>query len=457
MPEPAIRVEDLGKAYRRAATLRESFAARWAARGGEQGAGGELRWALRGVGFDVMPGEGVGVLGHNGAGKSTLLKILARVTRPTTGRFQTRGRIAAILELHAGLDPEWTGRQNVFAKAATVGAHRSAIRSRFDEIVAFAELEDAIALPVKRYSTGMRTRLAVATVLHLDSDVLILDEALAGADHHFQQKCRRRLMEIRGAGTALLLVSHNAGTLAASCPRGITLENGMVVVDGSMEEAMNALHLRRPDPPTPVEGAVDPYSLRAPRPTLAGAADQGSGALVIRGIRVCAPDGRTVAAVAESSTVGVEVTYDVREPGIGVVAALIFRSAAGSGAFTVVDADLASQGVPRPAGRYRSVAWLPPGLLAPGRLMVGASLRGSQPGAEPSGCVVDPADGARLEVLEELAPAAAAGAQPEPFPAIVRLSVPWTTAFEPFEPGIAGDVLSLEATRAAAAGPPGAP
>ncbi len=261
MPEPAIRAEELGKLYRSAAAPRESFAARWIARAGKEPQR-VARWALRGVAFEVMPGESVAIMGHNGAGKSTLLKILARVTRPSTGRFWTQGRLAAILELHAGLHPDWTGRQNVFAKAATVGAQRSEVRRRFDEIVAFAELEEAIGIPVKRYSTGMRTRLAVSTVLHLDADLLILDEALAGGDQQFHQKCRNRLMEIRDGGTAVLLVSHHADTMAACCERGITLDGGEVVVDGTLQEALDAYHLRRPAPlpaPASAPAAREPF------------------------------------------------------------------------------------------------------------------------------------------------------------------------------------------------------
>jgi lipopolysaccharide transport system ATP-binding protein len=431
LPEPAIRAEELGKLYRYAAAPRESFAARWTSRGRKEGRR-DVRWALRGVGFEVMPGEGLAIMGHNGAGKSTLLKILARVTRPSTGRFSTQGRLAAILELHAGLHPDWTGRQNVFAKAAIVGAQRSSVRSRFDEIVAFAELEEAIGIPVKRYSTGMRTRLAVSTVLHLDADLLILDEALAGGDRQFQEKCRGRLLEIRAGGTALLLVSHHADTMAGCCERGITLDGGEVVVDGPLHEALDAYHIRRP---AVLAAPVTAHVTTTIRPVFRPPPRADDGAVTIGGVRVCAPDGRTVAAAGAATPLGVEVTYEVRGPAVEVAAALSFRDAAGSCAFSVVDAPPGSRGVVRPAGRYRSVAWLPSGFLAPGLLVVEPSLWSSTMGAEPRAHTLGPGGEVSFEVLEGLTPGADAAWAGWPLPGPVRPTVPWTTDFEPLEAG----------------------
>jgi lipopolysaccharide transport system ATP-binding protein len=430
--EPAIQVEDLGKVYPVPAP-EGGWIGRLAARPRP-----EPRWALRGVGFTVMPGESLGILGHNGAGKSTLLKILARVTRPTTGRFQLRGRLAALLELQAGFNPEWTGRENVYGKGATMRAGRAEIRRRFDEIVAFAELEDSIDLPIRSYSSGMRTRLALSTVLHLESDILIVDEALAGGDHHFQQRCRRRLTEIRDRGTALLLVSHRASTVAACCQRAITLDGGVVVAEGTVEEALNAYHLRRPDPASARGrrglGATEPLTAHRPAPRADGTAP-----VRIGGLRVCGEDGRTAAVTGVGSTVGVEITYDVPAGGAEVVAALWFQDDTGSCTFFVAEDGAEWRGRTRPAGTYRSTAWLPPHLLAPGRLRVGARLwaRPGEAGPE-SGSVAElhPSDGVGFEVLEGLA---SAGGFPEPLSGVVRPSVPWTTRFQSAETSAASE------------------
>ncbi|HEY0153582.1 MAG TPA: ABC transporter ATP-binding protein [Longimicrobium sp.] len=433
MSEPSIQVEDLGKVYPVPATP-----GGWIARLAGTQPCPEPRWALRGVGFTVMPGESLGILGHNGAGKSTLLKILARVTRPTTGRFQLRGRLAALLELQAGFNPEWTGRENVYGKGATMRAGRAEIRRRFDEIVAFAELEDSIDLPIRSYSSGMRTRLALSTVLHLESDILIVDEALAGGDHHFQLRCRRRLADIRDRGTALLLVSHRASTVAACCQRAITLDGGVVVAEGTVEEALNAYHLRRPDPSS-ARGrgrrglaATEPLTPHRTAPRA-----DGSAAVRIGGLRVCGEDGRTAAVAGVGSTVGIEITYDVPVGGAEVVAALWFQDDTGSCTFFVAEDGAEWRGRTRPAGTYRSTAWLPPHLLAPGRLRVGVRLwaRPAGAGAE-SGSVAElhPAEGVGFEVLEGLA---SAGGFPEPLSGVVRPSVPWTTRFQPPETGAA--------------------
>jgi lipopolysaccharide transport system ATP-binding protein len=426
--EPAIHAEDLGKVY-----PARGGSPGWIARLRGRRERPEPRWALRGVGFTVRAGESLGIVGHNGAGKSTLLKILSRVTRPTTGRFQLRGRLAALLELQAGFNPEWTGRENVYAKAATMRAGRAEIRRRFDEIVAFAELEDSIGLPIRGYSSGMRTRLALATVLHLESDVLIVDEALAGGDHHFQQHCRHRLAEIREGGTALLLVSHRASTVAACCQRAITLDGGVVVAEGSVEEALNAYHLRRPGPASaPSRGRRGLGSPEPLTPHRVAPGGNGSAPVCIGGLRVCGEDGRTAAVAGVGSTVGVEITYDVPAGGTEVVAALWFQDDTGTCAFFVAEDGGEWPGPARPAGTYRSTAWLPPHLLAPGRLRVGARLWARMTGAEPeSGSAVElhPADGVGFEVLE----GPASSGFPAPLPGVVRPAVPWTTRFQPFE------------------------
>ncbi len=198
-------------------------------------------WALREVSFDIRQGEIVGVIGHNGAGKSTLLRILSRITHPTTGEFSFRGRIGSLLEVGTGFHPELTGGENIYLSGAILGMSRDEIRARFDEIVAFAEIEPFVDTPVKRFSTGMYMRLAFAVAAHLDTDILLVDEVLAVGDARFQQRCIGALENAAFEhGRTVLLVSHNMATIEKLCGRALLIDHGRLAVDGSPTEALEA-------------------------------------------------------------------------------------------------------------------------------------------------------------------------------------------------------------------------
>src|SRR3954470_15902093 len=252
MSPPAVVASEISKRYRLGTarrgygSLRESLADAAALplrrlRGGARSAarGGDL-WALRDVSFEIQPGETVGIIGRNGAGKSTILKVLTRITRPTSGWAEVRGRVGSLLEVGTGFHPELTGRENVFLNGAILGMRRVEIARRFDEIVAFAEVADFLDTPVKRYSSGMRVRLAFAVAAHLEPEILVVDEVLAVGDLAFQRKCLGKMGEVTADGRTILFVSHNMATIQTLCRRGIMLEHGRLVTDAPVSEAVSA-------------------------------------------------------------------------------------------------------------------------------------------------------------------------------------------------------------------------
>ncbi len=195
-------------------------------------------WALRDVSFDISEGEVVGIIGRNGAGKSTLLKILSRITDPTTGRVVLGGRVASLLEVGTGFHPELSGRENIFLNAAILGMTRAETARKFDEIVAFAEVEQFLDTPVKRYSSGIYVRLAFAVAAHLEPEILIVDEVLAVGDADFQKRCLGKMHEVSRGGRTVLFVSHNMAAIQALCQRAIWLDQGAVATDGPVGESI---------------------------------------------------------------------------------------------------------------------------------------------------------------------------------------------------------------------------
>jgi lipopolysaccharide transport system ATP-binding protein len=215
MQDAAVRVEGLGKRYRI----------------GERGRTRDF-WALRDVSFQVEQGEALGIIGPNGAGKSTLLKILSRITEPSEGRAELSGRISSLLEVGTGFHPELTGRENVYLNGAILGMKRAEIQVRFDEIVEFSGVENFIDTPVKRYSSGMRVRLAFAVAAYLQPEILIVDEVLAVGDARFQDKCLGRMKTVAGEGRTVLFVSHNMAAVEGLCSRALRLDDGRICDSG---------------------------------------------------------------------------------------------------------------------------------------------------------------------------------------------------------------------------------
>ena len=238
----AIQVWELGKRYRlgtdRAGydTLREAIGRAF----NRRPSSGQHVWALRDVSFSVSQGEAVGIIGPNGAGKTTLLKILAGITDPTSGEARTRGGVGALLDVGTGLHPELTGSENIYLMGSVLGMRRAAVRRRFDEIVAFAGLQRFLSTPVKRYSSGMRMRLAFATAACIEPPIIVVDEVLAVGDAAFRERCLGKMSEIGRHGRTVLYVSHDLGSITRLCSRAIWLDKGKVRADGPTTEAVAA-------------------------------------------------------------------------------------------------------------------------------------------------------------------------------------------------------------------------
>jgi len=272
---------------------------------GRQVVGGdevEEFWALKDVSFEVKRGEVLGIIGRNGAGKSTLLKILARITEPTTGRIEINGRVASLLEVGTGFHPELTGRENVYLNGSILGMSRAEIRKKFDEIVAFAEVEKFLDTPVKRYSSGMYVRLAFAVAAHLDPEVLIVDEVLAVGDVEFQKKCMGKMQSVsEEGGRTVLFVSHNMQAVRQMCERVLFLNKGKVGFVGSPHEAISAYLGQGGASPTTVDLADYP---RPRRPEGAR----------FREVSFLNPAGEAALTIGPAEELGVRVMIEILHP-----------------------------------------------------------------------------------------------------------------------------------------------
>jgi lipopolysaccharide transport system ATP-binding protein len=380
MSDVAIRIDGLGKQYRvgrrRAPdTLRDRLthmaSAPWrraaslfrpATPGPSSGRPhkGDLFWALNDVSFAVKEGEAVGIIGRNGAGKSTLLKILSQITEPTTGEVQLFGRVASLLEVGTGFHPELTGRENVFLNGAILGMTRAEIGRKFDEIVAFAEVEKFIDTAVKHYSSGMYMRLAFAVAAHLEPEILVIDEVLAVGDAQFQNRCLGKMEQAAHNGRTVLFVSHNMGAIAQLCQRVLWISDGRLHQTGAPAPVINS-YLRADTTTTSVWL----------RPETAGAGSD----VTLRSVRLLSDTNRPVATPHYDEDFLVEVAYDVARPCSNLAVFLRVKDCQGHVLWTSWDTDTTGwESRLRPPGRYVSACTIPRQLLRPNRylLSVGA-------------------------------------------------------------------------------------
>lgn len=381
LSNPVIRARGVGKRYRlgqgrawRQGTLRDELAGAWGRlRARREPAAGEF-WALRDVDFEVEQGECVGIVGRNGAGKSTLLKILSRITEPTTGRVELRGRVASLLEVGTGFHPELTGRENVYLNGAVLGMRRAEISRNFDEIVSFAEVDRFLDTPVKRYSSGMYTRLAFSVAAHLTSEILVVDEVLAVGDTEFQRKCLGKMDEVARAGRTVLFVSHNMLAVERLCQRAFLLDSGRLAGSGTAREVIAS------------------YLGQARRPCYEGQPRAGRPHFVHATLD--APEGRPVT----SAPLDVVVDWAVPEPCHGLRIGIGINSADGIRIFGSAPEDAGVE-PPSAAGHYRAVVRIPRDLLLAGEYGVALALWSAHEVFEH----IDPAFGFHVEPGPSLA------------------------------------------------------
>ena len=317
-------------------------------------------WALRDVSFRIEPGEAVGVIGRNGSGKTTLLRMIASIFKPTTGRLQTSGAVASLLELGAGFHPDFTGRENVYMNGAIHGLKRRYIEERLDEIVSFAELESFIDVPVRTYSAGMYMRLGFSIAAHLDPDVLLLDEVFAVGDEAFQRKCIGKVLDLKERGRTILFVSHSAPAVERLCERALLLNAGRLVEDGPARDAI--AHYQR------MLAAEESPAERG-----AGLREWGSGEARVVDVRLEGTDGEERRQFLSGHMLVVRLLIEARETLAAPRISVEFRDANGSllGANEAVASDLGWDGTPGRAEVLFTVPRLP---LADGRFQLSVAL-----------------------------------------------------------------------------------
>jgi lipopolysaccharide transport system ATP-binding protein len=320
-------------------------------------------WALKDISFEIKHGDIIGIVGKNGSGKSTLLKVLSRITEPTTGYVDIYGRVGSLLEVGTGFHPELTGRENISLNGAILGMKRTDIRKKFDEIVAFAEVEKFIDTPVKHYSSGMYLRLAFAVAAHLEPEILIVDEVLAVGDTAFQNKCLGKMGEVASEGRTVLLVSHNMNAILRLCREAILLDQGKIIFQGQSSEVVKR-HLGSGNRTgaEKIWRAEELPSTCGPFRPIA--------------LRVCNGNGRATDLVNASQPFSIEVEYDILQPIRNLVVLIKLYSNLEELLFMSSDVDdpaRMGQYPTRPAGHYISRCHIPANLLNSGSFLIGIS------------------------------------------------------------------------------------
>jgi lipopolysaccharide transport system ATP-binding protein len=374
----------------------------------------EILWALRNVSFEVKRGEVVGIIGRNGAGKSTLLRILSRITEPTEGWAEIHGRVGSLLEVGTGFHGELTGRENIYLSGALLGMKKAEIDRKFDEIVAFAEIEKFLDTPVKRYSSGMYLRLAFAVAAHLEPEILLVDEVLAVGDNSFQKKCLNKMQDVGKEGRTVLFVSHNLPAITRLCPRTLLLQGGRLTMDGPSPKVVH--YYLRCDSGT--------HGAREWRDILTA---PGNDIVRFRAVRARTAEGQVSEAFDIRRPIQIEMEYEVLRSGHILVPNLHFFNEEGICLFASIDLDPSWRKRPRAKGTYCSTAWIPGDFLSEGNLTVRAAIST----LDPLMVHVDVREAISFQVVDRLEGDSARGDYAGPMPGLVRPLLQWTTQFRP--------------------------
>ena len=365
-----VRVENLSKSYRlqnaagRNSTLRDALVNTFKNRTKARKV--DILWALRDVSFEVQEGETLGIIGHNGAGKSTLLKILSRITRPTSGFAEMRGRVGSLLEVGTGFHTELSGRENIFLSGAILGMQHREIERKFDEIVAFAEIERFLDTPVKHYSSGMFMRLAFSVAVHLEPEILLMDEVLAVGDTDFQHKCLDKMQEVMNEGRTILFVSHNISAITRLCRRAVALNRGQIVAEGEVQTVVNAY-------------LNSSWGIKAEKVWKSSEEAPQNEVVRLDRVRVIDEAGNTSGSIEIHRRVGIEITYEVLEPGHFLIPNFHFFTSERYQLFAVQDVAGEWRGRARERGVYTTTAWLPGNFFNEGSLIVDIAISSHVP------------------------------------------------------------------------------
>jgi lipopolysaccharide transport system ATP-binding protein len=367
-------------------------------------------WALKDISFELEAGQTLGIIGYNGAGKSTLLKILSRITRPTSGRGEIRGRVGSLLEIGTGFHSELSGRENVYLNGAILGMRRVEIEAKFDEIVAFADIGEFLDTPVKHYSSGMFMRLAFAVAAHLDPEILIVDEVLAVGDINFQRKCLGKMQEVGQSGRTILFVSHDMAAVSRICDRAIVLSNGRIVASGPSGEAIGQYLAGTWG--APAERIFD-GDLRA-----------ASDAVRLERVRVINKGHDLTSRFDIRDAIGLEITYQVIEGGHILLPNLQVFNQERAHVFTVQDVASDWSERPKDPGTYTSTAWIPGNLMAEGGFIVNAAIVTYIPSMI---IHLNATDAVTFEVFDPMTGDTARGHFAGKMGGVVRPLIPWET------------------------------
>ena len=372
----------------------------------------DILWALRDVSFELERGEALGIIGHNGAGKSTLLKILSRITDPTTGFAEIRGKVSSLLEVGTGFHQELTGRENVYLNGTILGMRKREVDAKFDQIVDFAGIERFIDTPVKRYSSGMTVRLAFSVAAHLEPEILIVDEVLAVGDADFQRKCLEKMETVGKEGRTVLFVSHNMPALTRLCERAVHLEQGRLVQDGkSADVVSNYLcsdlgTTAARDWPDPENAPAGPYAR-------------------LNAVRVRTDDGRIMESMDIRKPIKLEMEFEVLQSGRILLPHFRVDNERGDICFVTVDSDPNWRRRPRPKGRYISTATIHGNLLAEGIHLVTCNILTLEPDEHQFSAksVVS------FHVIDSMEGDSSRGDFAKTIPGVVRPLLNWTTQY----------------------------